>query len=255
MKESKLKYKETGMIAFTLAIIGSMVAAALVFGRAGFSWAFASAQILMTTIHFVVLARTRNWIYVIPTSMYGLWALTFLPPLAAHPWHDVFAVASAVFLAAFIGVLFSKRINWRYREILELAARPVEEAGDGFTPRPFPSGPADFTRTDALGLARFLLKHVVCYPIVEPDRVIMVIPRVMWTYLLFLKRRYDDATYVALTDSGEVVVHIASTDYRKFKKELTFDRICRSLGDVFRKFLQLYQEGRRKEIISMLNAL
>jgi len=230
MKESKLKYKETGMIAFTLAIIGSMVAAALVFGRAGFSWAFASAQILMTTIHFVVLARTRNWIYVIPTSMYGLWALTFLPP-------------------------FSKRINWRYREILELAARPVEEAGDGFTPRPFPSGPADFTRTDALGLARFLLKHVVCYPIVEPDRVIMVIPRVMWTYLLFLKRRYDDATYVALTDSGEVVVHIASTDYRKFKKELTFDRICRSLGDVFRKFLQLYQEGRRKEIISMLNAL
>ncbi|OQX52248.1 MAG: hypothetical protein B5M54_09325 [Candidatus Aminicenantes bacterium 4484_214] len=255
MQESKLKFSELEMMIFTLSLIGAILLATLIFGQLGFAWAFSVVQILMFTIHFVVLIRTKNPVYFIPTGMYGLWSLTFFPPLANSPLHEVFAVISVFFLVGFIWVLATKKINWRYREILELAAKPVTDASDGFTSRPFVSGQANFSRNEALGLARFLLKHVICFPIIEAERIVLVIPRVMWVYLLGFRRSYEEATYVALAKSGEIIVRIAQSDYQKFKNELTFDQLCQSLGELFKQFLQHYQEGEPRKIIHKLNSI
>jgi hypothetical protein len=209
----------------------------------------------MAAIHFLVLLQTRNPVYLVTVGFYASLALVFLPPLDAHPWRLFFAVAGAVLLILHVFVLISKQINWRYREILELAARPVEDTADGFTSRPFPSGSAEFTREDVRGLARFLLKHVVSYPVFEADRVVLVIPRYMWSYLIFFKRHYEKETYIAFSDAGQVTVRIARPDYQAFKEELTFDQLCASLGDLFKRFMDDYRRGEARAIIARLNAV
>lgn len=242
------------MVVFTGLIIGSMVFGRIFFGPPGFDWTFGSVQILLALIHFVVLLRTRNVIYLIPTGMYTLWWLTFFPPFAGFSWHSVFAVASVVFLCAFIYVLISKKINWRYKEILQLAAEPVTGRTDGFTSRPFPGGRAEFTRNDAEGLARFLKKHVIAFPVTMPDRVVLIIPEYMWVHLLFFKKSFEKSTYVAFWNSGEVTVRISECDYRKYRDELRFDQLCASLANLFKLFMAKHKEGNPGEIVSILNA-
>lgn len=253
-KTVRLKPVQVGMTVFTSLLIGSMAIGRVFFGPPGFYWTFGSIQILMALIHLTVFLRVRQGIYLVPTGMYTLWWLTFFPPFAGHPWHEVFAVASALFLLAFIAVLISKRINWRYREILELAARPVSGTADGFTSRPLPAGPAEFTREEAVGLARYLGKQMIAFPFIEPDRVVFVIPEYMWLYLLFLKRTYEGGTFVAFSDSGQVSVRIAKNDYQKYREELTFDELCLSLGNLFKRFMQWHREGSPEKILKLLNA-
>ncbi len=250
----RMKPIQIGMTVFTSVLIGAIIFGSIFFGPPGFYWTFGSIQILMALIHLTVLLRTGNEIYLIPTGMYFLWWLTFFPPFAGHPWHEVFALASALFLVAFIVVLFSKRINWRYKEILQLAAKPVTSTSDGFTCRPFPTGPAEFTRQDAVGLARYLRKQMIAFPFIEPDRIVLVIPQYMWNYLLFLKRNYEQGTYVAFSDSGQVVVRIAKNDYHKYQEELTFDQLCVSLGDLFKRFMQWHREETPEKILRLLNS-
>jgi hypothetical protein len=250
----KLKPVQIGMWLLTLALFLAVAFAWIFFGSPGFYWVFGSIQFLFTAMHFFVLLRTRYWAYLIPVCMYFLWGLTFFPPLADHPWHSYFAGASAVFLFAFIFVLISKRINWRYKEILELTAKPVKETTDGFTHRPFPTGSADFTRKEALGLSRYLKKYVVIFPFIESDRVVLVIPEYMWLYMVLFKKTYKNETYVAFENSGNVTVRISRNDYRKYKEELTFDQLCVSLGDLFKQFMQWYKDGTPEKILDKLNS-
>ncbi|MBN2408754.1 MAG: hypothetical protein JXE07_03370 [Candidatus Aminicenantes bacterium] len=253
-KSVRMKPVQVWMIVFTGVLIAALVVGRIFFGEPGFYWVFGSIQILMALIHLTVLFRTGSPIYLIPTAMYTLWWLTFFPPFAGHPLHEGFALASAAFLAAFIGVLISRRIEWRYKEILQLAARPVTGAADGFTSRPFPAGQAEFSREEAAGLARFLRRNVIAFPFFEPDRVVLVAPEYMWAYLLFFKRTYEKGTYVAFSDSGQVTVRIAKADYRKYEEELTFDQLCDSLGRLFKTFLQWHKEGTPEKIIQMINS-
>lgn len=248
----KMKPVQTGMMVFTLLLIGSVIIGRIFFGEPGFHWTLSSIQIPLALIHFIVFLRTRFWIYLIPAGMYTLWWLTFFPPLADHPLHLVFAVSSAVFLAAFIAVLVSRRIDWRYKDILLLSARHVSETADGFTPRPYPTGKTEFSREDALGLSRYLKKYMIAYPFIEPDRAVLVIPEYMWLYMLFLKRDYKNSTYVVFSRSGQVIVRIAERDYTKYKEEFTFDQLCASLGDLFKQFMSWYRENHPEKIFHLL---
>lgn len=252
---AKLKPTQQMLIVFTLALLAIIVTASIFFGQSGFYWTFGSVQFLMVLIHFLVMIQTRNLVYLIPILFYFFVGLTFLPPLADTPGHIFFAVMAALFLVGLIFVFLSKKINWRYREILKLAAKPVKDAADGFTSRPFPSGQAEYTQEEVNGLGHFLLKHVIAYPFFESDRVVLVVPRYMWTYLLFFKRDYDNETYVAFSDSGKVSVRIAHRDYKAYKEELTFDQLCASLGDLFKQFLYMYKKGQTRDIIAWLNRL
>lgn len=149
--------------------------------------------------------------------------------------------AGTLFIAEIL-VLSSKRINWRYREILELAAKPVDESADGFTPRPFPAGEAQYTKEEIIGFTKFMIKHVIAYPFAEESRVVLVVPENMFAYMLLLKRGYEKDTYVTFDFRGNVSVNIAKKDYRKYKEEFTFDQLCSSLGNLFIEFLELYQK-------------
>jgi hypothetical protein len=211
---------------------------------------------LAALAHFVSLLRTKNWGHLILMLFYVFIVLIFFPPLVFGQIIKIILAACAMLL--FIGqiiVLSSKRINWRYREILELAASPVDESADGYTPRAFPVGKAQYTKEELIGFTKFLIKHVIAYPFVEENRVVLVVPENMFAYMLLLKRSYQKDTYVTFDFEGNVSVTIAKKDYQRYKEEFTFDQLCASLGNLFIEFLELYRKSQSSEIIAKLNAI
>jgi hypothetical protein len=211
---------------------------------------------LAALAHLVSFLRTKNWGHLIPMFFYVFIILTFFPPLTHNQTTRlVFGVLAGILFFGEIFVLSSKRINWRYREILELAAKPVDESADGFTPRPFPAGTALYNTEEILGFTKFMINHVIAYPFVEKDWVVLVVPENMFAYMLLLKRGYKKDTYVTFDFSGNVTVTIAKKDYQKYREEFTFDQLCSSLGNLFIEFLELYKKNQSSEIINRLNRI
>ena len=138
---------------------------------------------------------------------------------------------------------------------MELAALPVKESADGFTPRPFPAGEVNFNSDDIRGFTKFIMKHTIAFPYREDKRIIYVLSNRLIKHMLFLKRDYADESYVSFDFKGNVSVNITKADYENYREELTFDKLCRSLGDLFKEFLLLYKEGKPDMILKRLNAL
>ncbi len=255
-KISKLKTDDWGYILFTLLIIVVLICTWIFFGKEAFYYALCVMPFMAALVLFVSYLKTRNWGHLIPMFFYVFIVLTFFPPLSQGSKTKILFGSTAMIL--FIGeiiILKSKRIAWRYREILELAAKPIDESADGFTPRPFPAGTAQYSKEEILGFTKFMIKHVIAYPFVEKDRIVLVIPENMFAYMLLLKRGYKKDTYVTFDFDGNVTVSIAKKDYQKYKEEFTFDQLCSSLGNLFIEFLELYQKNQSHEIINRLNRI
>ena len=142
-KPTKLKTSGWGYILFTLLIVAVLICAEVFFGKETFYYVLCVMPFLAALAHLVSFLRTKNWGHLIPMFFYVFIILTFFPPLTHNQTTRlVFGVLAGILFFGEIFVLSSKRINWRYREILELAAKSVDESADGFTPRPFPGGTA-----------------------------------------------------------------------------------------------------------------
>jgi hypothetical protein len=252
----KLKPASAAFLWATIAIVLILVGVRLIFAELGFRLALGAIMAGACLMHCAILFRIKNPVYAIPLSFYLFGALTFLSnsgPIARFV--PFFAAAAVITYIFFLWALFSRRIKWRYREILELAARPIEGSDDGFTARPYPAGQASYTKAELSGFTRFLLKNLIAYPRMEHDRAVIIVPENMALWLFGLSRRYHDATYVSFVFDGNVTVHIAKRDYAQYREELTFDELCRSFAELFKEFLQLYREGRSDRIIRRLDEL
>ena len=154
-----------------------------------------------------------------------------------------------------VSLLVTKKTKWRKREVLELAAFPVEEIGSGFTARPKPTGVAEYNRDDILELANFLSKNLIAIPYIEKDKAVMVITRRHLNHLLNFKNDYFDETYVSFDYQGNVTVNITKEDYSQYRDALSFDKLCESLGNLFKEFLELNKKDESEKIIDRMNAL
>lgn len=174
-------------------------------------------------------------------------SLSYLLGDKAAPLSGALVVMYAVY-----GILLYRnmKINARFRRILELAARTVTTSHDGFTPRPLPAGSAPVSRDELIGFARFLKKNGIAFPYSDETGVMLALKD--QSSFLFGRPRENRDSYVAIGFDGRVTVNLARKDYRKFKEELTFDRLCRSLGDVFKMFLIQYRKGEGRKIIASL---
>lgn len=255
MENPKLKRTHVAWTVSWLVLVAGVIATNFVFGEQAFYWVLGVLSLAWTLIHLAVMARTGNTIYLVTAPYFLFMGLTFLPPLQDHSLRLVFAIGAASLLVPFFWVLTTKRINWRYREILELAAKPVKDTANGFTARPYPAGQTEHTAAEIRSFSQFLLKHVIAYPVYEDGRVILVIPRYMFVWLFGLRRDYTEETHVAFDDSGEMSVRISEKDYRTYKDELTFDQLCASLAGLFVGFLESHRTGRSREIIATLNSV
>jgi hypothetical protein len=61
-------------------------------------------------------------------------------------------------------------------------------------------------------------------------------------------------SYASFDNEGNISIHISEYDYNRFKEELTFDQLCQSLGDVFKRFVEYYTKGLENRIIVELKS-
>lgn len=178
----------------------------------------------MTGINFESAAREN------PFSMV-YWFLNLLVFLVLLP------VTGPVLIKTF-------RLEKSAKQLFRLAAQPVTSSDKGFTPRPFNAGISNFSKEQVTGLAQYLSGKMIACPYFSEKGVFMAFS--MGKSPVKIKDP-SEVSYVSFEYSGNISVHIASADYTRFRNQLTFDRLCESMGKVFLRFMEDYannQEGR-----------
>ena len=188
--------------------------------------------------------------------------LTLSMPATIHDpankgWTIFFLFAELFFMIWLVLLTVNRKIKWRGRDILELAAAPVEKIGDGYTPRPLPSGKTELTKQQIEEFAEFARRNLIAVTYFGKDKIVFV-PVVTGResgFILGLKSDYTDETWVAFDKDGNVSVNIAHRDYLEYKESLAFDQLCASLGDLFVEFIEMRNRGEDVRIIDRLNAV
>lgn len=206
--------------------------------------------------------RTRNpfiIVQVVYLASVGLYALTVPQPWGGgqNEVSRALAVVAGTSAAWLVWIFFTKRLKFRGRELLELAALPVKPDPDGFTARPRPSGQALCTREELLAFAEFLHCSHIAWAYREADRVVLVpVRRLGYAYLYgWTVPAYEDQTWVAIDFDGRVSTHISREDYLDYREELSLDELCESLGRLFIDMLEQYKRGEGRALLDRLNAL
>ncbi|MCY1723538.1 hypothetical protein OU798_24515 [Prolixibacteraceae bacterium Z1-6] len=162
-----------------------------------------------------------------------------------------------VFMFWLMYVGYQKKLKYRGREVMELAAWDVEEGPDTYTERPRPAGMVDFGKYDIIDFGNYLKKILACYPFQEENRVVMVPIKYGDEFELLYKPNfnYHSKTWIAFDFNGQVSVHISRKDYLDYKDDLSFDHLCESLGQLMITFARFYMRGDKVRIIDRLNSV
>ena len=241
----------TALVVFTyiLLIIRSLYGADVVFLLGTL------APFYFTVWSIFLLFRTMNKYFMVPV-LSGVFyiAANLFRVFYSESLAEYFLIATLFFLAILVYIVLTRKIKFRGREILELAAQPVNEEADGFTARPYVSGEAYFTVAEMEHFSQFLLRHLIAIPYLECNRTVLQLEFSLW-HLLKLNQNYSEKTYVSFGNEGTIVVNISKNYYTKYKDELTFDKLCASLADLFKAFLELHKKGAEAQIITRMNEL
>ncbi len=157
----------------------------------------------------------------------------------------IIAAVTLLFITFYFGI--TTRLTWKYRNILQLAAASVDQAEDGFTSRPYPLGEINATKEELHRFGRFLSANLIAFPFQDETGLYLCINESGKHW--FKRPAVDQDTYIHFPHQGPVSVNIARNEYDQYKEELTFDRLCQSLGNLFVRFLDLYRKGKTEEII------
>ncbi len=245
---------EIGIPIVLLATLAGVIGWAV--GEITFHFILATLLSAAAMLHFFFLLRLKNPAHFIPLGFYLFATGTFYSiPFQNGCVTGALAVLAGLSFALFLWMLFKRKIKWRYREVLELAARSVRSTEDGFTARPFPAGNIRAQWNELAGFAKFLLKHAIAFPLTDQHKLILVIPENMLVYLLGLKKDYQNATYVAIDKDEQMSVQISQKDYQNYQQEFTFDQLCAALGNLFADFLKMHHNGECSKIIERMDEL
>jgi len=247
------KLKPDRSITGLVPAIVSLISAALLgifFGKevaytflAIFFWTFAAYS-------FTAMIRTGNANFMV-SVLYLFFAGTVIyfedPSYRGDlPMLMMFAMLfTGIFLFWLIYLFATKKLKWRGREVLEMAAAPVEETGNGYTPRPLPSGKTEFSKEQIMEFAGFARRNLIAVSYVGKDKVIFVPVRMGREagFILGLKNDYTDESWISFDFDGNVTVNISHRDYLEYKEALSFNQLCASLGNLFIDFIETYHNG------------
>jgi len=206
-------------------------------------------------INLIIWLRTKNIGYLLFMSWQLLMSIRLLSALEEEIFVTIYRIIIAILLVVWLYFVFTKKIKWYYKKILELAAKPVEENANGFTARPFPVGSSNYSKRDLIGFGKYVANHLIAFPYLEEDKLILVISNESLLDFLSIRKKYQKSTYVSFDVSGKVDVNIARKEYDKYKDELTFDLLNKSLGALFIEFLDNYKKCESRKIIEKLNSV
>jgi len=250
----------TGLVPAIVTLV-SIAIVWLVFGaEVAFKWTFLAFS-FFALMALIAYLRTRSigymasTFYLLACSLVLGVKIGFIPGgKAVAPAFAILFMVSVIFL---VFMLLTRQVKWRGRDILEMAAQPVDDIVEGYTDRPNPAGRAEFTRREIMDFANFARRKQIAWTYVEPDRVVFVPVKMgdEYGYLFTRYRSYEGETWVAFENDGNVNVHISQADYVHFREDLDFDQLCRSLADVFIDFLVMHRKGQDTRIMDRLDAM
>ncbi|MCU4165787.1 hypothetical protein [Carboxylicivirga caseinilyticus] len=162
-----------------------------------------------------------------------------------------------IFLFWLMYLVFQKKLKYRGREIMELAAWDVEEGSASYTERPRPAGKVNYSKYDLIDFGNYLKKILVCMTYVESNRIVLVPVKMGEEYPILYNPGFDylKETWIAFDFDGEVSVHISQKDYLDYRDDLAFDNLCESLGKLMITFADFYMNGSKVRILDRLNSV
>ncbi|UCF60651.1 MAG: hypothetical protein JSV37_12935 [Anaerolineaceae bacterium] len=262
MRKLKPDSSVTGLL-IILGILGIAGIAGALFGQAWGLKVLGGLILLYALYSLNVWIRTMSTGYLVATlyqAALGIFIMTLPADLEVglqSPFSRLFLVIYVLLLPVLGYYAFTKKIKWRGREILELAATTVEEVGNGFTPRPLPAGKLEYTHNELLAFTEFVRRNLVAIPFNEGQRIMMVVVKMgeEFRYILRLHDDILDETWVSFDFNGEVSVNISQRDYLEFREALSFDQLCDSLGKLFIDFFDMFRRGESVRVIDRMDAL
>jgi hypothetical protein len=260
-RKLKSEFSLNDLIPFA-GMIFSFAIALVLFGPLIAKWVLGGSILLFAVYLLVGYFRTRSSGYLVTALLnfvYGLFVWSIPIPMTEEiPLLTRLLLVFFLFLLPLMWYMFfTRRMQWRGRDVFELAALEVQELTSGYTSRPRPVGRLDYTEQELRVFANFLSRHLIALPYYESDRVILapIKNSQEYPYLLGVALELDQMTWIAFDLDGDVSVHIAHKDYLAYRDELSFDALCESLGKLFMDFLELFQRGQQERVIERLNAL
>lgn len=262
MRKLKPDRSITGLL-LILGILGIAGIVGALFGQAWGLKVLGGLILLYAFYSLNVWIRTMNTGY-LQATLYQAALGLFIVMLPADlevglqsPFSRLFLVIFILLLPALGYYAFTKKIKWRGREILELAAITVEEIENGYTPRPLPVGKLEYTHNELLAFAEFVRRNLIAIPFNEGQRIVMVVVKMgeEFRYMLGLHDPLQDETWVSFDFEGDVSVNISQRDYLEFRENLSFDQLCESLGQLFVEFFKLFRHGEGVRVIDRMDVL
>ena len=260
---SRLKGPIGRVVPFAVFIfLFSAVFEALTLGGPYYSaWAFGVFFILLGCVDYY---RTKLFTYLILGILIGTstWhsIASFLDlnqmsnPTILSKWTYFINVAFVGFsVLTTSSVWYShEKLEANARRLFKLSAEHIFETSNGFTSRPYSAGKVNYSKEDILGFTRFINGRYIAKSVLQDDEVILTFSMGISP----LKNPpLDKISYVAIRFQGDLSVHISEYDYRLYRDQLTFDQLCASLADVFKRFLEYYHKGLEGRILNELKGV
>jgi hypothetical protein len=139
---------------------------------------------------------------------------------------------------------FSSGFFW-YRHLplfLDLAAKPVISASNGYTNRPFPVGKSQYSKEEIIRFAKYLHRKLIATSYIKDDRVVLVFSNGLFQYIPCLEPDFNRLTYVVYGYGGDISVNFAKKDYKKYWDEITFNQLCNSFGNIMIDFFNAFKK-------------
>jgi len=199
--------------------------------------------------------KYRLWVYLVIGILVGFLCVQ-MPTMITNTY---FFPKASYFVTFFALALFVI-LNWstlygqeRYeinsRRVFKLAAELIVETADGFTDRPFSAGEIKASQDELLGFSRFLEGKYVARVFHEEKTIFLTfsLNRSLITVV-----NPKEVSHISINESGIMTVFITASDYRQYRRTYNFNQLCQSIGEVFKRFMEYYQQGLEARIITEL---
>jgi hypothetical protein len=234
----------------------------LFFDMAGFFIPIAIFFLAMCIINMISFFQTGNKNIMVVTAFFFAACILAFSVIQISRGGDrtipaVFLGATMFFGIWSINLAFRNKLRYRGRDIMELAAQPVEGAENGFTGRPYPVAKIDVNPGQILSFEKFVRSNLMALSYIGDDKVIFVhiIPGKAPIFRSGQSIDIQDKTWVAFEFDGNVVVNIARQDFDRFIDRLSFEQLNESLGNLWIDFFELFQDGKQSMILERLNKI
>ncbi len=234
-----------------------------IFGPSTAMWSFSVGFLFYAFLSLAYFLRTGN-VWFIVTMVYQSTIASFA---LLAPKLGPYAISKEQFkplllivileLAVLIYIMATKKLKWRGFEVLELAAKKVEDVSNGFTDRPRPLGKINGSKYEIEAFARFLKSHLIAFPVSDENKTVIMPIMMGEEYIipLGISNDYSRKTRIEITHKGNVTALISKNDYLKYEEALAFDQLVESLGLLFMNFFDHFQKGESMRILREINKI